>query len=111
MSFEVTIDVRNAGLRDGSETVQVYIQDIETTSDRPRKELKGFTKVWVAKGEIVTAKVTLDKYALSYWSEELEQWLAEKGTFRVIISKSADPEDEALSAEIVLEEDFRWQGL
>ncbi|KAI8265119.1 putative beta-glucosidase I [Colletotrichum sp. SAR11_239] len=111
ISFEVTVDVRNTGLRDGSETIQVYVQDIETTFDRPRKELKGFTKVWVAKGDTVTAKVTLDKYALSYWNEELEQWLAEKGTFRVIISKSADPEDEALSAEIELEEDFRWQGL
>ncbi|KAH9240574.1 glycoside hydrolase family 3 protein [Colletotrichum gloeosporioides 23] len=111
MSFEVTVDVHNAGLRNGLETVQVYIQDIETTFDRSRKELKGFTKVWVAKGDTVTAKVTLDKYALSYWNEELEQWLAEKGTFRVIISKSADPEDEALSAEIELEEDLRWQGL
>ncbi|KAI8178227.1 putative beta-glucosidase I [Colletotrichum sp. SAR 10_75] len=111
MSFEVTIDVRNAGLRDGSETVQVYIQDIETTFDRPRKELKGFTKVWVAKGDIVTAKVTLDKYALSYWNEDLEQWLAERGTFRIIVSKSADPEGEALSAEFELEEDFIWQGL
>ncbi|KAI8246327.1 putative beta-glucosidase I [Colletotrichum sp. SAR 10_96] len=111
MSFEITVDVHNAGLRNGLETVQVYIQDIETTFDRPRKELKGFTKVWVAKGDTVTAKVTLDKYALSYWNEELEQWLAEKGTFRVIISKSADPEDEMVSAEIELEKDFRWQGL
>ncbi|KAJ0383589.1 hypothetical protein COL922a_010206 [Colletotrichum nupharicola] len=111
ISFEVTVDVHNAGLRNGLETVQVYIQDIETTFDRPRKELKGFNKVWVAKGDTVTAKVTLDKYALSYWNEELEQWLAEKGTFRVIISKSSDPEDEALSAEIELEEDLRWQGL
>ncbi|KAF4820993.1 putative beta-glucosidase I [Colletotrichum siamense] len=111
MSFEVIVDVHNTGLRDGSETVQIYVQDIETVFDRPRKELKGFTKVWVANGDTVTAKVTLDKYALSYWNEELEQWLAERGTFRIIVSKSADPEDEVLSAEIELEEDFRWQGL
>ncbi|KAI8167830.1 putative beta-glucosidase I [Colletotrichum sp. SAR 10_70] len=111
MSFEVIIDVRNTGLRDGSETVQIYVQDIETAFDRPRKELKGFTKVWVANGDTVTAKVTLDKYALSYWNEELEQWLAERGTFRIIVFKSADPEDEVLSAEIELEEDFSWQGL
>ncbi|KAF4918609.1 putative beta-glucosidase I [Colletotrichum viniferum] len=111
MSFEVTVDVGNSGLRDGSETVQIYVQDIETAFDRPRKDLKGFTKVWVGKGDTVTAKVTLNKYALPYWNEELEQWLAEKSTFRVIISKSANPEDDVLSAEIELEEDFRWQGL
>ena len=109
--FTVGVDVHNSGLRDGLETVQVYVQDVTCDFDRPRKELKAFTKVFVRAGETVTARVNLDKYALSYWSEKHEQWLAEKGAFRIIISRSADPEDEVLVKELELEEDFLWQGL
>ncbi|KAL0941932.1 beta-glucosidase j [Colletotrichum truncatum] len=110
-SFDITVDVRNYGRRDGWEVVQVYIQDVEAAFDRPCKELKAFNKVWVATGSTVTVRVSLDKYSLSYWNEELEKWLAEKGTFRVIISQSADPEDEILSADFELEDDYLWHGV
>ncbi|KAM6507181.1 hypothetical protein FALCPG4_018563 [Fusarium falciforme] len=69
-SFEVSVDATNTGDRDGHEIVQVYISDVECGALRPRKELKGFAKVWVAKGETATAEISLDKYALSYWDEE-----------------------------------------
>ncbi|KAF7554242.1 hypothetical protein G7Z17_g3046 [Cylindrodendrum hubeiense] len=110
-NFSISVDVQNSGSRDGRETVQIYIQDVDCIFDRPLKELKGFTKVLVKAGQKVTAWITLDKYALSYWNEDLEQWLAEKGTFRVIVGRSADPEDELLSKTIELEEDFVWKGL
>jgi beta-glucosidase len=65
----------------------------------------------VAKGEMATAEVSLDKYALSYWDEEEEKWHAEKGTFKVIISRSADPRDEVLEMEFELEKDLYWTGV
>ncbi|KAK7425965.1 hypothetical protein QQZ08_007547 [Neonectria magnoliae] len=110
-SFDVSVEVQNSGPRDGWETVQIYIQDVDCVFDRPLKELKGFTKVLVKAGQTETASVTLDKYALSYWNEDLEQWLAEKGTFKVIVSRSADPEDAIVSKSLELEEDFIWSGL
>jgi beta-glucosidase len=110
-SFEVSVDVTNTGERDGHEIVQVYISDVECAALRPRKELKGFAKIWVAKGETATAKVSLDKYALSYWNEEVEKWHAEKGAFKVIISRSADPKDEVLEREFALERELYWTGV
>jgi beta-glucosidase len=110
-SFEVSVDVTNSGDRDGHEVVQVYISDVECAALRPRKELKGFTKVWIPKGETATAQISLDKYALSYWDEKEEKWHAEKGVFKVIISQSADPRDEVLEREFKLERDFYWIGL
>jgi len=59
-SFEVSVDVANTGDRDGHEIVEVYISDMEYTALRPHKELKGFAKVWVAKGQTATAKFSLD---------------------------------------------------
>lgn len=103
--FRVSVEVENTGDRDGFEIVQVYVQDVECAQSRPRKELKGFTKVWIEKGTKVTASVELDKYALSYWDEEAERWHAEKGFFKIIIARSADPKDEILEKEFELVND------
>lgn len=110
-SLEVCVSVRNTGDFDGHEVVQVYVQDIECAAARPLKELKGFIKVWVPKGEAVTTKVTLDKYAFSFWDEEEGRWLAEAGDFKVIISRSADPNDHVLERQIKLEQDYTWSGV
>lgn len=110
-TFDVAVDVTNTGSRDGHEVVQVYISDVECAALRPRKELKGFARVWLAAGETKTVRVRLDKYALSYWSEEKKKWHAEKGAFRAIISRSADPADEVLEREFELRRDFLWTGL
>ncbi|KAL4882121.1 glycoside hydrolase superfamily [Aspergillus karnatakaensis] len=110
-SFEVTVDVQNIGDRDGHEIVQVYIQDIDCEAARPAKELKAFTRVWVPRGETITARLALDKYALSYWNEEEEQWLAERGAFNAIVSRSADPKDHVLIQRFELVADYSWSGV
>ncbi|UPK98381.1 hypothetical protein LCI18_009316 [Fusarium solani-melongenae] len=110
-SFDVSVDITNAGDIDGHEIVQFYVSDVECKSLRPRKELKGFTKVWVPKGETVTAKISLDKYAVSYWDEMENTWVADKGAFKVIVSRSANPKDEVLEKEFQLEKDLHWSGI
>lgn len=109
--FEVAVDVTNTGELDGHEVVQVYISDVECDALRPRKELKGFTRVWLVAGETKRVKIDLDKYALSHWSEEKQMWLAEKGVFKAIISRSADPADEVLDMEFELRRDYLWKGI
>ncbi|CAG7559011.1 unnamed protein product [Fusarium equiseti] len=110
-TFNVSVDVTNTGDRDGHEIVQLYVSDIQCATLRPCKELKGFAKVWVPKGGKVKAEINLNKYAVSYWDEEEEKWLAEKGYFKVVISRSADPEDEVLQSEFKLERDSYWKGV
>ncbi|KAL5597195.1 hypothetical protein FOBRF1_010988 [Fusarium oxysporum] len=110
-TFNVSVDVMNTGDKDGHEIVQLYVSDIECATLRPCKELKGFAKLWVPKGGKVKATISLDKYAVSYWDEEEEKWLAGKGTFKVVISQSADPKDEVLQREFRLERDVYWRGV
>ncbi len=57
---------------------------------------------------MATADIRLDKYALSYWDEEEEKWHAEKGAFKVIISRSTDSKDEVLERGFELEKDLYW---
>lgn len=85
----VTVPVTNAGSREGSEVVQLYISDLKSSLPRPVKELKGFSKVKLAPGETKDVTFTIRKDALSYFDDIRHEWVAEPGKFEVIIAASA----------------------
>ncbi|KAF4555315.1 Glycosyl hydrolase family 3 C-terminal domain-containing protein 7 [Elsinoe fawcettii] len=107
----VKVDVKNSGDKQGREVVQVYVSDTKSSVLRPLKELKAFKKVDLAPGEAKTIEIELDKYALSFWDEKTDKWLAEKGAFEVIIARSADPKSEVLKGELTLGTSFSWTGV
>ncbi|KAG8623905.1 hypothetical protein KVT40_008881 [Elsinoe batatas] len=107
----IKVDVKNAGDKQGKETVQVYVSDKKSSVIRPHKELKAFKKVDLAPGETKTVEIELDKYALSFWDERQDKWSAEKGVFEVIIARSADPKSEVLNKEVSLPTSFTWTGV
>jgi beta-glucosidase len=86
---EVSFTVRNAGSREGAEVVQLYVGDSHSSVDRPVKELNGFRRVVVRPGETQTVKFGLDQSALSYYSTEKKDWVAEPGTFEVLVGASS----------------------
>ncbi len=53
----VSVDVKNTGKREGSEVVQLYIDDVISSMSTPVKELKGFEKVNLAAGETKTVRI------------------------------------------------------
>lgn len=109
-AITLTLDIRNKGLQDGAEVVQVYIAPANPSIRRPVKELKGFTKSFVKAGE--TKQVTVEfskKYATSFWSELRGEWVCEKGVYEVLVGTSSARTP--LRTRIVLEEDFFWRGL
>lgn len=89
--------------------MQVYIADPQSTLPRPPKELKGFTKVALEPGESKTVSVALGRDAISYYDDRAMHWVAEKGTFEVLVAASA--EQVQLKGETVLEKTFTWTGL
>lgn len=101
-TFRVSVEICNTGTRAGSETVQLYLQDVHATLPRPVKELKGFCKVFLKAGEKKTVTMTLDRQSLCYYDEQREMWICEPGEFRVMIGTSAE--------QIVLEKSFRAVG-
>ncbi|KZP20178.1 glycoside hydrolase family 3 protein [Athelia psychrophila] len=107
--FSVSFTIANTGSVAGSEVVQVYIADPQSTLPRPPKELKGFTKVALEPGESKTVSVALGRDAISYYDDRAMHWVAEKGTFEVLVAASA--EQVQLKGETVLEKTFTWTGL
>ncbi len=87
--FIITVDVTNTGERVGAEVVQLYIQDVECSVERPLKELKGFKKIKLKPSEKKTVKFELAKEDLSFFDEKDNCWKAEKGLFNILIGSSS----------------------
>jgi beta-glucosidase len=96
--IKVSVDVTNNGNFDGEETVQLYVQDVVGSVTRPVRELKGFKKVALKKGEKKTVDFEINANDLRFYNIDM-QFVAEPGDFRVFVGGSSDA---SLSAEFVL---------
>ena len=85
----ISVDIVNSGDRKGAEIIQLYIQDVESSIERPFKELKGFKKVLLKPKERLTVGFDIGKDDLSFYDENLQNWIAEKGEFNVLIGSSS----------------------
>jgi beta-glucosidase len=89
-----TVTVTNSGNYDGEEVVQLYLRDMEGSVTRPVKELKGFQKILLRKGESGQVSFTIDEDKLKFWNSDLKR-ISEPGAFKVFIGGSSDNVQEA----------------
>lgn len=83
-----SVTVTNTGNRDGDEIVQLYIHDKYSTIVRPVKELKGFKRIHLAKGESKTVSFDIDASTLEYLDAEGKPFL-ESGEFDIMIGPNS----------------------
>jgi beta-glucosidase len=110
-SDSVTVDVTNTGKTAGTETLQVYVHAKTSLVRRPKRELHGFAKVNVEASKTSTVKVTIDKYAASFWDEAEERWLKESGEYEVLVGSSSREGDLVSAGTFTVEETSWWLGL
>lgn len=84
-----SVEVTNTGNYDGKEVVQLYIRDIVGSVTRPVKELKGFKKIFLKKGEKQTISFEITEEELKFYNADLE-FVAEPGLFDVFIGTNSD---------------------
>lgn len=89
LSTEVTLTVENTGLRDGAELVQVYIEKPDARVFGPRRQLKGFRKVFLKAGESRAVTIPLDDKAFRYWNTATDRWAVEGGEYMICLGTSA----------------------
>lgn len=80
----VTVDVTNTGNYDGAEVVQLYIRDLVGSVTRPVRELKGFEKIMLKKGEKKTVTFEITESDLKFYNNDMD-YKAETGAFTVFI--------------------------
>lgn len=86
--LQATVTVTNTGQYDGEEVVQLYIQDIYGSITRPVKELKGFKKIFLKKGETKTVTFNIGVNDLKFYNAAL-QFVAEPGDFNVYVGSNS----------------------
>ena len=89
-----SVTVSNTGNYDGKEVVQLYIRDLVGSVTRPVKELKGFQKIFLKKGESRQVSFTFGIDDLKFYNSQL-QYVAEPGDFKVFIGSNSRDVKEA----------------
>lgn len=95
----VSVDVTNTGNFDGKEVVQLYIRDLVGSVTRPIKELKGFQKIALKKGEKQTVTFDISVEELKFYNSDL-QFIAEPGAFQVFVGTNSDA-DKMVTFELI----------
>ena len=82
--IQVSVDLKNTGDYDGEEVVQLYIKDKVGSVTRPVRELKGFKKVFIKKGESRTITFDININDLKFYDAEMN-FVAEPGEFELFV--------------------------
>lgn len=88
-SIVVSVDVKNAGARDGEEVVQLYVQHAGSRVERPREELKAFSRVMLQQGEKKTVHLSFKVSDLAYWNEVEDKFVVEPDPINLRVGSSS----------------------
>ena len=87
-TLTASVTLTNSGNYDGEEVVQLYIRDLVGKIVRPVKELKGFQKIFLKKGESKTVSFNITPEDLKFYDDELNfDW--ESGEFDIMIGTNS----------------------
>ena len=89
-SIVVAADIRNTGDIKGDEVVQLYCTDLESPVKRPKKQLVGFKRMSLDKGETRTVSFVAARDQLKYWDEGIHSWSFEPGEFKFALGSSSE---------------------
>jgi beta-glucosidase len=90
--LELTVAVRNVGLRPGREVVQAYVEPAETGSAalglRPVRTLAAFADATTGPGQTAEVRLTVPARAFARYDETARTWIWPPGEFSVRIGRS-----------------------
>ena len=88
-TIQASVTVTNTGNYDGAEVVQLYIRDMVGSITRPVKELKGFQKIFLKKGETKKVTFNISPEELKFYNSSLKyDW--EAGAFEIMIGTNSE---------------------
>ena len=90
--ISVSVSVTNTGNYDGDEVVQMYIRDKVSSVTRPVKELKGYQRIFLKKGETKKVDFKINKETLAFYDINMK-YCVEPGEFKIMTGSSSDDND------------------
>lgn len=77
----VSATITNTGSRFGAEIVELYVKAPKTDVFKPEKELRAFTKVYLAAGESKEITIIVNKVDLAYYNVKEKRYVLESGVY------------------------------
>ena len=87
-TLSVSVTLKNTGKYDGTEVVQLYVQDKVGSVTRPVKELKRFQRVTLKAGESAQVSLTLPITELAFWGYDMT-YQVEPGDFTLWVGTNS----------------------
>jgi beta-glucosidase len=87
--IRVECQIKNVGNRPGAEVAQLYVHPLEPRVERPLRELKGFTKVWLDPGEKKSVTIVVDPSAFHYFDSSTHQFKTDVGRYQLEVGASS----------------------
>ena len=88
-TVSVSVSVTNTGRYDGDEVVQMYIRDQISSATRPVKELKGYQRIFLKRGETKQVSFEINKETLAFYDIDMN-YCVEPGDFSIMVGSSSD---------------------
>ena len=96
----VKVNVSNAGSREGTHVVEVYVRD-PRASQGPLKTLRGFTRVTLDAGESKTVSIPMPRSSFELWDAKSNSMKVVPGSYEVMVgSSSADKDLKTITVKI-----------
>lgn len=85
----IRVKIKNTGKCEGQETVQLYLEDVDSSLPRPLHELKAFQKINLKAGESKYVSFQLTEKDFAFYNPTHSQWETEAGHFIIHIGTSS----------------------
>ena len=87
--FDVSFKLANNTQFEAEEVAQVYVSRPASRIERPVKELKGFSRVALKRGESKTVTIPIRRADLCHWDESAQTWMLEPGNINILVGGSS----------------------
>ncbi|MBO4891009.1 MAG: glycoside hydrolase family 3 C-terminal domain-containing protein [Prevotella sp.] len=87
--FDVSFTIANNTQFEAEEVAQVYVSRPTSSIERPVKELKGFQRVALKRGESKSVTIPLRRSDLCHWDEAAQTWMLEPGEMTILVGGSS----------------------
>ncbi|KAG8874243.1 hypothetical protein FRB98_008582 [Tulasnella sp. 332] len=86
--FSVSFQVKNTGLKAGTEIPQLYLV-APTSAQSPPNQLRGFSNINLQPGETGSVSLALSRYSFATWSVTAQKWVIPTGIYGIWVGSSS----------------------
>jgi beta-glucosidase len=96
----VTLNIKNTGLRDGDEVVQVYYRHVKPSQPQAQLALCAFARVHVPVNNTVPVSLEIPVERFRYWDTASKSYVVEPGAYQILVGSASDEIQEKLRLEV-----------